>query len=46
MNPDVQPAIGTLWPSQGAFVPDGKTFQDSVADLAAVHPMASLTHRR
>ena len=42
MNPDVQPAIGTMWPSQGAFVPDGKTFQDSVAELAAVHLMASL----
>ena len=42
MDPSVQPAIGSTWPSQGAFVPDGKTFQDSVAELAAVHLMASI----
>jgi hypothetical protein len=42
MDPDGQPAIGSMWPSDGAFVPDGKTFQDSLAELAAVHLMASL----
>lgn len=42
MDSTVRPAIGRMWPSQGAFVPDGKTFQDSVAELAAVHLMASL----
>jgi len=42
MDPSVQPAIGSTWPSEGAFVPDGKTFQDSVAELAAVHLMASI----
>ena len=42
MDPSEQPAIGVGWPSQGAFIPDVKTFQDSVAELAAVHLMASI----
>ena len=42
MDPSEQPAIGDGWPSQGAFIPDVKTFQDSVAELAAVHLMASI----
>lgn len=42
LDPAIRPEIGEAWPAHGAFIPDGPTFQDSVAELASLHLMAGI----
>lgn len=44
LDPMVQPEIGSQWPSQGHFIPDAATFQDSVALLSSLHLMSHILH--
>lgn len=42
MDASMRPEIGEVWPSQGAYIPSGQAFQDSVAELASPHLLASI----
>lgn len=45
LSPSVRPEIGSQWPSQGNFIPDAATFQDSVARLASVQLMHHMLYQ-
>ena len=42
MDASTRPEIGSSWPSQGAYIPSGQAFQDSVAELASPHLLAAI----
>jgi hypothetical protein len=42
MDASMRPEIGSSWPSQGAYIPSGRAFQDSVAELASPHLLAAI----